>query len=152
MDGTNSAANTAMNLATAFRWVTATQLATLLTQALLAGLALSGSATALSAHMGVAAAALVISFAQAALAFLWRRAGAPGWPLAISLLLLVAEIPQMASGRWQLFVLHLPLGVALFGSTLALAIYVSGWCRQIAVPLEARAEYPLNGRPAARKA
>ncbi|MBO0758572.1 MAG: hypothetical protein J2P54_22205, partial [Bradyrhizobiaceae bacterium] len=49
----------------AFRWVTATQPAALLTQALLAGLALSGSAAALDAQMAVGPTALIRSIVQA---------------------------------------------------------------------------------------
>jgi hypothetical protein len=151
-DGTKRAGNTAMNLATTFRWVTAAQPAALLSQALLAGLALSGSTTALDAHMAVGAAAVILSVVQATLAFLWIRAGAPGWPLAVSLGSLAAEILQMASGRLQLFVLHLPLGVALFGSALALAIYVYRWLPGQTVPPVAHRVDSLKARPAEEKA
>lgn len=141
-----------MNLATTFRWVTAAQPAALLAQALLAGLALSGNATALDAHMAVGAATVILAVVQAALAFRWQRAGAPRWPLAVSLGLLGADILQMASGRLQFFVLHLPLGVALFGSALTLAIYVYGWLPGQIVPPAARAIDALKARPAREKA
>jgi hypothetical protein len=58
------------------------------------------------------------------LAFLLQRlAHAPEWLIAASIGLTAAEGFQMASGRLQLFALHLPLGTALFGASIALAIW-----------------------------
>jgi hypothetical protein len=39
----------------------------------------------------------------------------------------VADAVQMVAGRLQLFALHIPLGVALFGASTGLAIYAWGW-------------------------
>jgi hypothetical protein len=112
------------NLARGFRLVIAAQAIALLAQATLAGLALSGRTSALLAHMFVGGAAFFISAVQVALVFLlWRLAHAPGWLIAASIGLTAAEGSQMASGRLQLFALHLPLGTALFGASIALAIW-----------------------------
>jgi hypothetical protein len=74
--------------------------------------------------MFVGGAAFSISAVQVVLAFLLRRlAYAPGWLIAASIGLTAAERLQMASGHLQLFALHLPLGTALFGASIALAIW-----------------------------
>jgi hypothetical protein len=130
-----------MNLTTAFLLAIAGQAAVLLTQALLGGLAISGSEAALLAHMAVGGTSLLISAVQVAAALLLRRsAGIPRLLVAVSIGFSVADISQMAAGRLQLFALHLPLGVALFGASIALAIYSSRWrAAQLAKPLPARA-------------
>ena len=111
------------NLVWGFRLMIAAQAIALLAQATLAGLALSGRTSAPLGHMFVGGSAFFISAVQVVLAFLLRRlAHAPGWLIAASTGMTAAEGFQMASGRLQLFALHLPLGTALFGASIALAI------------------------------
>jgi hypothetical protein len=127
----------------------------LLTQALLAGLAISGSEAALVAHMAVGGTSLLISAVQVAAALLLRRsARIPRWLVAASIGFSVADAAQMAAGRLQLFALHFPLGVALFGASIGLAIYFWGWrAAQIAEPPQARASrFTLKGVPINEKA
>jgi hypothetical protein len=113
-----------MNLTTVFLLVIAGQAAVLPAQALLAGLAISGSEAALGAHMAVGGTSLLISAVQVAAALLLRRsARIPRWLIAVSIGFSVADAAQMAAGRLQLFALHLPLGGALFGASIGLAIY-----------------------------
>lgn len=115
---------TDMNLAMMFRLVIVAQAAALLPQALLAGLGLSGSEAALDAHMSFGGAILLLAAVQVLAALLLRRsARIPRWPVVASIGLLVADAVQMVAGRLQLFALHLPLGVALFGVSIGLAIY-----------------------------
>jgi hypothetical protein len=118
----------AKNLVWGFRLAIAAQAIALLAQATSAGFALSGRTDALTAHMSIGGTAFLISAAQVVLAFLLRRSGrAPGWLIAASVGLMAAEGLQIASGRLQLFALHLPLGAGLFGASSALAIWVWTW-------------------------
>jgi len=131
---------TVMNLTTAFLLAIAGQATVLLAQALLAGLAISGSETALASHMAVGGMSLLIAVVQVAAALLLRRAARmPRWLVAASVGFSVADAAQMAAGRLQLFALHLPLGVALFGASIGLAIYSWGWrATQIAATASSR--------------
>jgi hypothetical protein len=108
-----------------FRLAIAAQAVALVAQAILAGLALSGRSTnALAAHMLVGGTIFVISAAQVVLMFLlWRIAQVPGWLTAASVGLMAADGLQMASGRLQIFAVHLPLSAGLFGASIALAIW-----------------------------
>src|SRR5262250_770996 len=128
-----------MSLATVFRFGVAAQAIALLAQALLAGLALSGSEAALAAHMPAGASTFLISAAQVVAVFLLRRSGQiPRWVVAASIGLLLAEGLQMLSGRLYVLALHLPLGAGLFGASIGLAISASTW-RPAATPRRAGA-------------
>lgn len=52
----------------------------------------------------------------------WRPGRGPGWPALASLALLLAEILQLGFGYGRVLALHVPLGVAIFGLTVALAL------------------------------
>lgn len=108
-----------------FRLAIAAQPVALLAQATLAGLALSARGTkALAAHMMVGGTIFAISAAQVVLVFLlWRAARVPGWLITASVGLMAADGLQMASGRLQVFALHLPLGAGLFGASIALGLW-----------------------------
>jgi hypothetical protein len=111
-----------------FRVAVTAQAITLLALAFLAGLALSGSGLALDVHMFGGGATLLMSAVQSGAAVLLRRAARiPGWSIAASLGVLVADVVQMAAGRLQLLALHFPLGVALFGASVGLLIYAWAW-------------------------
>jgi hypothetical protein len=141
---------TVMNLAMVFRLVIAAQATALLPQALLAGLGLSGSEAALGAHMSFGGAILLVSAVQLIVAFLLRRsARIPSWPFAASIGLSVADAVQMVAGRLQLFALHLPLGVALFGASIGLAIYAWAWrpAQITELPGARASEIALSGPP-----
>ncbi len=113
-----------MSLKIVFPWMIAAQAVALLALALLAGLALSGSKAALEAHMAVGGATILLSIIQAVAALLLRRSGQiPRWPVVASVGFVIGDAVQMAAGRLQLFALHLPLGVGLFGAAIGLAIY-----------------------------
>ena len=117
-----------MSLKTVFCSAIAAQVGAILAQAFLAGSALSGNEPALRAHMVLGVATLLASAVQAITAFLLTRAAQiPKWLVGASIAFLVADAVQMAAGRLQLFSLHLPLGVALFGAAAALGIYAWGW-------------------------
>jgi hypothetical protein len=106
----------ARRFATGFRIAATAQAIALFTQAVLAGLALSGNPIALTAHMLNGAATLLASGVQTGLAvILWRSRQLPRWAVIASVLLLTGHLSQMMSGRFQAFALHIPLGVGLFG-------------------------------------
>jgi hypothetical protein len=112
-----------MILSTLLRATTAAQVAVLLAQALLAGLALSGSAVALAAHMMVGGASLLIAVLQAGAAVLaWRSTKASAGRATASIGFLALVVLQMAAGRLQALVVHLPLGLAMFAASAWLAI------------------------------
>jgi hypothetical protein len=92
-------------------------------QAVLAGLALSGSPGALDAHMMNGAIAVVFSIAQVVFGLL-SRSELPRWALAASIGLLLGEGAQMASGRFYWLAVHLPLGVALFAMLVPLIVWI----------------------------
>jgi hypothetical protein len=52
----------------------------------------------------------------------WRPGRGPGWPALASLALLLAEELQLGFGYARILALHVPLGVAIFGLTVAILI------------------------------
>lgn len=119
-------------MALGFRVAAIGQTIAVLGQALLAGLALSGNAGALSAHMANGALALVIALLQVLFAVPLKISNhLPGWALVASLGLSFGEVIQMASGRLHLFAVHLPLGLALFAGLVSLVFWV-GTTREVA--------------------
>jgi hypothetical protein len=110
-------------IALGFRVAVIGQMIAVLCQALLAGLALSGDAAALSAHMLNGGLAVLISVLLVVFGVLLKNQ-LPRWALAVSVALLGGEGVQMASGRWHLFVVHLPLGLALFAGLVSLVLWL----------------------------
>ena len=112
-------------IALGFRAAAIGQMIAVLCQALLAGLALSGDSGALAAHMVNGAIALVISLLQVLFAMRLKISNQlPRWALVASLGLLFGEGLQMASGRLHLFVVHLPVGLALFTGLVPLVLWL----------------------------
>jgi hypothetical protein len=109
-------------------------------QALLAVLGLSWHPGALAAHMWIGGLALLISLAQGTLALVMKNLGeAPLWTIIASGALFLAEGLQMMSGRLQVFALHLPLGVAIFG---CLVLFVAWtWARHAAPEANASVDF-----------
>jgi hypothetical protein len=123
-------------LRSVFRACVVGQAITVFVQAVLAGFALSGNPSTLSAHMVNGGIALLISLLQVLSAVPLRK-DLPRWVFAASLGLLVAEGVQMFSGRIHLFALHMPLGVALFGGLAPLVVWASE--TQCLFPVDRRA-------------
>jgi hypothetical protein len=97
--------------------------ALVLTQAALAGQFLSGHETWLRVHETNAGIIQLVGLVQLVVAVLvWRPGGGPGWPALASLALLLAEEFQIGFGYARLLALHVPLGVAIFGLTVALLV------------------------------
>ncbi|MFD1523062.1 hypothetical protein [Pseudonocardia yunnanensis] len=94
-------------------------------QAVLAGDILVGDSGALLAHgtgslvvVGIGLAQLVVSVVA------WRRRRAPGSVALVSTLVLLADVGQLVAGAMSLLVVHIPLGVAIFGGYVVLVSMV----------------------------
>jgi hypothetical protein len=110
-------------IALTFRAAVFGQTIAVLGQALLAGLAISGDARALAAHMINGGLALLISGVQVVFGVL-MKSQLPRWALIASVALFLGEGIQMASGRLHLFAVHLPLGLALFAGLVPLVLWL----------------------------
>jgi hypothetical protein len=113
-----------------FRIAASAQAIAMFAQTVLAGMALSGSAMALTAHMFNGAATVLASAMQAGFAvLLWRSRQFPRGLLIASVALLAGQLSQIVSGRFHVFALHLPLGVGLFGVLTVLVFWA--WSSQL---------------------
>jgi hypothetical protein len=97
--------------------------ALVLTQAALAGQFLAGHGAWLRVHETNAGIIQLVGLVQLVVAvLLWRPGRGPGWPALASLALLVAEELQIGFGYARVLALHVPLGVAIFGLTVAMLV------------------------------
>jgi hypothetical protein len=97
--------------------------AMVLAQAAFAGRFLAGDAAGLRAHETNAGLIELVALLQLVLAVaVWRPGRGPGWPAVASLALLLAEGFQIGMGYEGRLAVHVPLGVAIFGLTVALAV------------------------------
>jgi hypothetical protein len=97
--------------------------ALILAQAAFAGQFLGGDAGWVRVHEANAGIIHLTAFVQLVLAILvWRPGRGPGWPALASLALLLAEELQLGFGYARMLALHVPLGVAIFGFTIAILV------------------------------
>ncbi|MFF9125170.1 hypothetical protein ACF09J_17985 [Streptomyces sp. NPDC014889] len=109
----------------ALRAVTTVHTATLFTQAVLAGRFLSGDYDMLTAHAVNANVIVAVGLVQVMVAVLyWRPGRGPGWPAAVSAVLLVGEAGQAVLGYQRTLGVHVPLGVMLIAAGLLLLVQV----------------------------
>ncbi|MEV6348661.1 hypothetical protein [Actinoplanes sp. NPDC051851] len=114
---------TARRLLWLFRLVMSTAAVLLFDQAVFAGQFLAGSYPALHTHRANATVAGITVLAAALSGLLlWRPGRGPLWPLAGSLVLFALIAAQIAIGFARLLTLHIPLGVAIIGLSIGLAI------------------------------
>jgi hypothetical protein len=108
--------------ARALRAVALAHAALVLAQAAFAGRYLGGDAASLRLHERNAELIVTLALVQLVLAVLvWRPGRGPAWPALASLALWLAEIAQISLGYGRVLAVHVPLGVAIFGLTVALA-------------------------------
>jgi hypothetical protein len=108
------------------RAVASVHVALILVQAVFAGRFLAGDDAGLRLHEGNAELIVTVGLVQLVVALLaWRPGRGPGWPALASLALLVAEVTQMGFGYEGRLAVHVPLGVAIFG--LAVAVALASW-------------------------
>ncbi len=84
-------------------------------QAVTAGMILSGQPV-MKIHEGMSHGIMTVALVQTlAAAWVWRAGRLAGWVAAASLVLLLAEGGQMGLGYTHNLLVHIPLGVGLFG-------------------------------------
>jgi hypothetical protein len=93
-------------------------------QPLLAGRYLSGDFDALAVHAANASLVLITNMAAFIAAVLYWLAGrGAGWPALTLAGLFVAVITEVAAGALRLLAIHIPLGVAIVATAVALAVW-----------------------------
>ncbi|MEJ2859572.1 hypothetical protein [Actinomycetospora flava] len=106
----------------AFRVIALLHAAMTVAQAFAAGALLQASAAGLTVHQAVGGTLLLVAMLQVPLAVLaWRPGRLAPWPIAVSVVLVVAETAQVAVGYVGVLAVHVPLGVAIVGTAVALA-------------------------------
>ena len=99
-------------------------------QPVLAGQFLDGNDDLVAVHGMNAAFVLLIALVMFIVAvLLWRPGRGAVWPVGASALLLVVVFAQSILGGFGLLAVHVPLGVLLFGSAVAMLGWV--WSRRI---------------------
>jgi hypothetical protein len=89
---------------------------TMLVQATFAGKMLGGDDQAANLHELTAKILILLGCAQIGMAILLRsRNLCPRWLVAASALLLIAEVAEFAMGHLHYVMVHVPLGVGIFG-------------------------------------
>jgi len=109
--------------------------ALILAQAGFAGQFLAGEPAWVRVHELNAGIIHLVAFVQLVVAILvWRPGRGPGWPALASLALLLAEELQLGFGYARMLALHVPLGVAIFGLTVAMLVATRRLTRVDRVP------------------
>ncbi|MDF5758133.1 hypothetical protein [Spongiactinospora sp. TRM90649] len=107
---------------TSLRVAAALQVAAILVQAVTAGQLIGGADTRGVHGMGAFAVHL-FGLIQLVLAVVYWRAGrGPGWPAAVSLILLLLGFAQSAVGGMGNVTTHVPLGLLTFGLAVAVPV------------------------------
>ncbi len=90
-------------------------------QPMLAGSYLSGNLDAISVHSAIGGNLPVVGFLALILAVLhWRPGRGPAWPALTMVVLSVLIVVQANAGYSRTLGLHIPLGVAIVGTTVGL--------------------------------
>lgn len=90
-------------------------------QPILAGSYLSGNLDAISVHSAIGGTLPVVGFLALILAALhWRPGRGPAWPALTMVVLAVLIVVQANAGYSRTLGLHIPLGVAIVGTTVGL--------------------------------
>ncbi|MFI5730624.1 hypothetical protein ACIA49_10935 [Kribbella sp. NPDC051587] len=91
------------------------------------GIYLNGSTTGLQIHEPMGLALTSLGLTQLVVAVIYWRCGGRGVAPVVALLILTAEVVQAAMGYSKQLAIHIPLGVALIGSTIGFAVWA---CRR----------------------
>jgi hypothetical protein len=92
-------------------------------QPVLAGAYLNGSGSALRIHEPIGLGVVFLCLGQLLIATIYWRAGGRGWPALLTAAMLAAEAVQVSMGYTRNLALHIPLGIALLGTTVAFAVW-----------------------------
>ena len=107
-----------------FRIVAVLHAAMTVVQAVAAGGILQASTVGLIIHQAVGGTLLLVATVQVPLAVLaWRPGRLRAWPIGVSAALVVAEVAQVALGATGVLAVHVPLGVAIVGTAVTLAVW-----------------------------
>ncbi|MDD7918411.1 hypothetical protein [Actinomycetospora callitridis] len=107
-----------------FRIVAVLHAAMTVVQAVAAGGILQASVVGLIVHQAVGGTLLLVATVQVPLAVLaWRPGRLPAWPIGVSAALVVGEVAQVALGATGVLAVHVPLGVAIVGTAVPLAVW-----------------------------
>ena len=98
-------------------------------QPIVIGIYLNGATTGLKIHGPVGTALAFVGLGQLIVAIVYWRCGGRLLAPVIALLILSAEAVQIAMGYTKQLAIHIPLGVALIGSTICFAAWI---CRRVA--------------------
>ena len=94
-------------------------------QPLFAGIYLNGSTEGIRLHEPLGLTLPLIGFIQLLVATIWWRSGGPAVAALVSLLIVVGEGVQITMGFTRQLAIHIPLGIALVGTTVAFALWVN---------------------------
>ncbi|WP_440066570.1 hypothetical protein [Streptosporangium sp. OZ121] len=105
--------------------VTATlHLVTVLGQAVIAGMFVTGKVDLLAHHnLGAMVTTALVGLQLIAAITLWRPGRGPLWPLGVSVLQLVLVNAQIVLGQERMVAAHIPLAMVVFG----LAVWMTAW-------------------------
>ncbi|MFD2079289.1 hypothetical protein SAMN05421678_11515 [Actinopolymorpha cephalotaxi] len=113
---------------TAFRTLVALQAVAIFVQAITAGMIVAGRSGAKDLHGGTATLAFAFSLLTVVAAILvWKPGGGPARIIVPSAVMLVLVVVQAVLGGEHQKLLHVPLGVALFGGIIVMVM--RAWSR-----------------------
>ncbi|WP_112242811.1 hypothetical protein [Kribbella monticola] len=93
-------------------------------QPVLAGVYLNGSGTAVRIHEPIGLAVVFLCLGQLLIATIWWRTGGRALALGLTAAMLAGEVLQVAMGYTRNLLLHIPVGITLVGTGLAVAVWV----------------------------
>ncbi|MDX6251401.1 MAG: hypothetical protein QOF10_4761 [Kribbellaceae bacterium] len=98
-------------------------------QPVLAGSYLNGSGSAVLIHETIGLCVFFLCLGQLLVATIYRNSGGRTWPIALTAAILLAEGLQISMGYSRNLALHIPLGIAIVGTTVTFAVWT---CRPAA--------------------
>ncbi|WP_371404999.1 hypothetical protein OHA10_04945 [Kribbella sp. NBC_00662] len=114
-----------MKALTVLRMTAALHAVAICLQPVFAGIYLDGSPGGMRMHEPTGLAIVFLGLAQLLIATIWWRAGGRWQAAAVSLLILVVEVVQVSMGYSRQLAIHIPLGIALVGGTVAVAFWIN---------------------------
>jgi hypothetical protein len=94
-------------------------------QPVFAGIYLNGSPDGMRMHEPTGLAIVFLGLAQLLAATIWWRTSGRWQAPVMSLLILIGEVFQVAMGYSRQLAVHIPLGIALVATTVALAFWIN---------------------------
>ncbi len=95
-----------------------------LSEPVLAGSYLGGTAGAMSVHEPLGLALAFVAIAQLVAVLLYWRASGRRWPLAVAVAVLAADVLQVVAGYSRHLEVHVPLGVGIVATSVLFGFWV----------------------------